>query len=507
MKLKITVIPLIFVSSIFAQNLKITTYPYLHSGLYTQPVLPTEGESIKIIIYADCEGKINTNSIECRVKIYNIRNETIEDKVVLLKVNNKKAGGEFDFPCKRNGIYKVNVILDPENKIKEKNENDNEYELTVAIVKRKLHFAWYRENPEIRWATCITSVPKENIQRLAEHGVVPLYWAFGGMSWRWYDKKKTATQPAIVLKELEEKFYKMYSNPNKSIIGFGIDETGGYSGTFAEKRSIASMKALIRAKEEMPERFFAVWHGGGVREDLARYYRQACDLLLLETYIWRAIPHDLSVDDVYQCIRDRLDPFIRGNDMIVPAYGNRCYTLIALDTSERPDYIDVGEQEQVVRFIRRICPEMRGIAWYNGGYGGYGLKRTKQTDIHHRKVIQNADKLCFEYYIKPCITLMRESLWVGKDENGRWELTLAVSNIGGVDSGKVRVKFFVDNKEIGSGEVGKVSAGNNRIKDRGFVKCKLPELDKGMHRFSAKIVDVEFGTVLDGEIIEQRFID
>ena len=48
-------------------------------------------------------------------------------------------------------------------------------------------------------------------------------------------------------------------------------------------------------------------------------------------------------------ILERMDPLIRSRDMIVPAYGNPCHTLIALDTSTFPENINLGEQEQVIR--------------------------------------------------------------------------------------------------------------------------------------------------------------
>ncbi len=499
MNLKMFVLLLVLTCSCFAQNLAIKTSPYLQSGLYTRPVLPEEGKPVKIVVRAACN-KIKEKSVSARIEIISRDNQQVENKIISLPVTNKIAAGEIDFSSKHNGIYTVKVTLDPENKIKESNENDNVYTLILPIVKRKLNFAWWVENPQVRWATCITTVEQKDVARIKEHGVIPLRWVWGGASWR-YNKKKAATQPAQLLQELEEKFYKIYSSPEKWLRGFGIDETGGYGGAFQEKTSIASMKALVRAKKKMPERFFAVWHSGGVRAELAKHYRNACDLLLLELYPWWYIPHYLGTDDIYQMVRNRLDPFLRGNDMIVST-GHSCYTLIALSTSIHPDYVDLGEQEQMVRFIRRICPEMRGLAWYTGSMM---CKRTKQILEHNSEILRNADRLDFEYYIKPCITLMRESMWITRTKEGNI-LTVAVSNIGGVDSGKVAIKFLCDGKKIGVGQVAKIPAGRNRTEDRVLMKCRLPKLSRGMHKFAAKIVEVEYGTVLDGTIGMDRMI-
>jgi len=191
--------------------------------------------------------------------------------------------------------------------------------------------------------------------------------------------------------------------------------------------------------------------------------------------------------------------------MIVPAYGNCCHTLIALDSSERPDYIDLGEQEQVVRFIRRICPEMRGIAWYNGGYGGYGLKRSPEMGRHHEAILANADRLFFDYYIKPCVTLMRESLWLGKTKDGRWELATALSNIGGMNSKQVTVEFLVDGRVLGTKSAPKVPAGANRLHNRVLLKQPVSP-NRGSHDFEVRITSAPGATVLDPAVQCQRFV-
>ena len=288
--------------------------------------------------------------------------------------------------------------------------------------------------------------------------------------------------------------------------GFGIDECGGYPGTWQYDASIASMKGLIRARRETRQRFFAVWNGGGLRPELAGYYRKAADLLLLETYLWRAMPDELGADDVYQVIVDRIEPTVRSCDMFQPAYGNHCYTLIALDTSERPDRTDLGEQEQVVRFIRRRFPEMRGLAWYNGGYGNkrYGMARGEESDRLHAAVLANADRLCFEYFVKPCVTLMRESLWMKQHADGSVVLTAALSNIGGVDSEEVTVEFLMDGVPVGVQTADCAPAGPNRNENRTLLKMPVTA-PTGSRTFKARIVSAPGATVLDSAVILERY--
>ncbi len=500
------VVPMLATSA-YSADLSIAADPYTTSGLFTDPVIPTENEIVTITVRATVEGESSRNALA---------DLTITDPTaaaqhfsIELAAEEGQATGRMQWKARQNGFYSLKAQLDPADAIAENDETNNSAEITlpVTVPGRKLHFVWYREVTSLRWTTCVASAndPKQRM-RLAERGVIPLHWEYGGMSWSYYDKKKVEEDPAAVLRQFEELFDRKYSGdlPEHSR-GPGIDETGGYPGTFKEQASAASMRSLVRAKRKHPERFFAVWHGGGLRRELAQYCRQGVDLLLLETYVFRAIPQALGTDDIYQMIRDRLDPLIRSTDMIVPAYGNYCYTLIALDSSERPDFIDLGEQEQVVRFIRRVCPEMRGIAWYNGGYGGYGVERTPELDAHHEAVLANADRLFFDYYVKPCVTLMRESLWLGKTKDGRWELTAALSNIGGMDSGEVTVEFLVDSRVVGKKNSPKVPAGGNRLDNRFLLKQPV-SLNRGPHEFKVRITSAPGATILDPAVQCQRFV-
>jgi len=490
-----------------ASDVAITAAPYASGGLFTNPVLPVEKEIVTITVRATVEGGSPDHII---ADLTIVAPDGAEQHYPVALVSEKdQATGSIEWEAGRNGLYTVIAKLAPARAMAEGNETNNTVQIVLPVIvpDKQLHFVWYREVPTMRWTTCVTSAndPTQR-QRLAERGVIPLNWEYGGASWSYYDKEKAEDEPAAVLKELKEVFdSKFMGELAEYSRGKGIDETGGYPGTWKEQASAASMRALVRAKQQHPERFFAVWHGGGLRRELAQYYRQGVDLLLLETYVFRAIPQALSINDIYQMIGDRLHPLIRSADMFSPAYGNYCYTLIALDSSERPDYIDLGEQEQVIRFIRRICPEMCGIAWYNGGYGGYGLEKSPATDSHHEAVLANADQLFFDYYIKPCVTLMRESLWLGKNEEGKDELTAAVSNIGGIDSNEVTVEFRVDGKHIAIKTAPSVPAGPNRTANRVLLKQTL-SLQPGLHEFEARLVEASDATVLDAVARCERMV-
>ena len=497
----------------YAANISLTAEPYLEGGLFTNPVLPVQGRPATITVRAQCEGRIPSR-FPARVTITDSQEQVVADETITLNRHGATAEGAFTWTSEQTGIFRVRAEVNPDRQIEESDYSDNAAEILLPFIVRgrnyTLHFPWYRETPFARWTTVVTSTARgeENFTRLEERGVIPLHWEYGGMSWTYYDRQKAQTHPEQVLAQIEEVFYNKFTQESSSIRGFGIDEVGGYPGSFRLDASIASMRALVDAKREHPRRFFAVWNGGGPRPELAGLVRQGADLFLLETYLWRAIPDELGAEDICAAIEARVSPYIRNTDMFQPAYGNSCYTLIALDTSERPDRTTLGEQEEVVRFIRQRFPEMRGIGWYNGGYGSqhYGLERSEEMDRHHDAVRRNADRLCFKYWIMPCLTFLPHSIWLEQDETGETTVTAALSNIGAVDSGPVSIELLLDGEVVVTRSVDSAPAGANRNQNRVFFTEPL-NIESGHRVIAARIASAPGATVLEGNIALQRYID
>ena len=499
-------------------NYSITAEPYIAGGLFTTPLIPKEDEDITITIRATCAGGAS-QSLSANVTIINDKGAPIHEEEIALQASVPVEGEETpkDAPptaegtvvwrSAKNGLFRVKAALDPKNTIAEDDESDNDATLvlpvTVAGPGRDLHFPWYREVQTTRWCTSITSSQK--CRRLLERGVKPLNWEFGGMSWCYYDKERAKNEPEAVLQEFRELFYGKFAT-DADVYGFGIDEVGGYPGSWKLRASVASLESLVKAKAENPDRYFVVWNAGGLRPEVAALCRDGADVLLLETYLWRALPGELGFQDIYAALDSRIQPHIRATDLFQPIYGNHCYTLFGLDTSERPDRIELGELEQVIRYIRRKFPEMRGVGWYTGGYGEYGLVRTEETDHHHEAVQRKADTLCFEYWIKPCLTLMQESLWLSENDDGSLDLVLAVSNIGGIDASSVEVEFLADGASIGKRRIDCVPAGTGRHDSTVQVRQPCPA-GCGPRHFEAQIVGVSNATVLDPAIELTRFIN
>ncbi len=520
---KVIVVCMMFLTgsiAVAAPNYAISSEPYFTGGLFTDPLIPHAGREITIGVRARCDGGAKQKP-SAQIEVLNAAGETVFKKELRLQPSpvaepdkreknappeTPQAETSVAWTPENNGLFRVRAVIDPGNAVHEADESDNAAELALPVVVAgkggELHFPWYRESPNTRWCTCITS--SEKTKRLLERGVTPLNWSYGGMSWSNYDKEKAKTDPGAVLADIEKAFYERFTD-TADVCGFGIDEVGGYPNTFSLDASVASLKALARAKAEMPSRCFAVWSGGGLRPEVAAYCRKGADLLLIETYLWRALPDELGCQDIYAGLDARIGPFIRSMDMFQPAYGNPCHTLFGLDTSERPDRTDPGELEQVVRYIRQKYPEMRGVAWYNGGYGGYGLKRNAETDKHHESVLRKADDLCFQYWIKPCITLMDRSLWLSEDAQGGKSLVLAVNNLGSIDSGEVVVEFFADGSSLGTQRIDCVPAGTGR--NRCMAQIRQPiGAGGGPHVFKALIASAPGATVLDESVELPRYV-
>jgi hypothetical protein len=486
-----------------APNLSITSEPYLTGGLFTNPLLPQEGQEVTITVRAQSTGTLTADP-QARLVIANRAGEQVAETVLSLSRSEEVAEAAYAWSSDRNGLFTVHVELDPDDALTEENETDNTATMILPVIVkgkgRELHFPWYREYADARWCTCVTSASRDaaDVKRMSERGVTPLSWAPARTA---YNKEEAEKEPERVLAELSESLYRRYSSPDNAY-GCGIDEVGGYPGTFSLRASVAAMEALVQARTDHPGKFYAVWNCGGPRPELAAVCRRAADLYLLETYLWRALPDELGAIDIYEQIVCRVEPFMAATDMFQPAYGNHCYTLVALDNTERPDRTDLGELENVIRFIRRRFPEMRGIGWYNGS------TRMEETEANLQKmesVKATSDWLCFEYWVKPCVTFTQESLWTFRVRSGATGLAAAVNNIGGIDSGEVLVEFFADGRSVGTKAVDSVPAGAGRFESLVVMKHQA-SVGAGPHTFEARIVSAEHATVLDPVVRTDRFV-
>ena len=510
---RIALLVVLFAISMFAQvhgtDLVVKTDGYSTAGLFTKPLLPHEDEDVTITVrVGNVEGL--TGPLKVLLEIVGPDQTVAAKTELVLPIKETVAESSFIWRAGKNGLYRVAVLIDPENKIEEVSETNNSAELVLPVLKKGivLHLPWQHEMPWIRWATCIGSANSaEQRVRLNERGIMGLHWEYAGASWNYYEKKREESDRKALLKEIEQTFYSKFSAPN-DLAGYGMDETicePSPDGIKCQK-SIASMKGLLRARSGVPGRFYLVWHAGTIHEEIAQFFRDAADLVALEKYVFRNIAKR-GMDYAYKVIDHEVENLRTLGNLIEPKQGQICHTVIAFDTSERPDLVGPGEMEQVVRYLRQVCPEMHGVGWYNGGYGSYLLKQkdlTPVTDYRHEQAVRTADRLSFDYFIKPCITLDPRSLKLDTAlDTNQNVLSVTVRNIGGMDSGSVVVSFRLDDEEVAKQTIKKVPASHDRSKNRVVLRQAM-EAASDTKKIEAVIVSCPGSTILNARVGNQQ---
>jgi hypothetical protein len=167
---------------------------------------------------------------------------------------------------------------------------------------------------------------------------------------------------------------------NQGYVGIAIDEIGHISPEVDAKAA----RALVTLKRTHPNLFVAVWHAGGLTDELLKGYRDGADLILLETY---GVPFEMQ----------RYKRWIEERISTVRKAGIIHKTVIAIginDAASQKEWQKVGQWvnseltlRQLLTFIRQIAPDMPGIAFF--------APRASQ------KMLTIADKLAGEIFGKP----------------------------------------------------------------------------------------------------------
>lgn len=476
-----------------AVELSLRAMPYSVGGLFTDPLIPAEGDVVTITVRATVEGESNGPFLvlaDLTLRSADGRTRRSERLQLLPEKDRWKEGsdpnvgpsairtvaGSFRWIPRRNGLYTVRAVLDPENRLSKKERGNHEatLELPVVVPGRRPYFPWFGERDHLRWANLWGGGFKaEHLARWRERGVRPLAWKWGA---------NLPGQPT------EDDFYRMYLEMGECP-GIAIDECGYYPTPAAVERFAVCLRGLARAKKENPDRFFMMWHCGAFYPEQAALYREACDLIVLESYVFYYAPQGLGTDNIYDFLDMKMEP-ARQVDLLGPT-GPQVITSVDL----HPQSFHRGELENVIRHLRRRWPEMRGF----GIFGG--LIPEKATPEQQARAIadeQFVDQLCYQYFVPPVLTFLPGSLWVSRPEDGARRLEASVSNLGGMDSGPVKVGFYVDGERFGEVAVPAVPAGNGRLDNRVLVSVPIPP--PGRHELRARIETAEGCTLLDREI-------
>ena len=259
---------------------------------------------------------------------------------------------------------------------------------TVYVLSRELQFIWYGVPEAAQWATMLTTVSQPNeIERWRRRGVVALGWS-GGISYRNnYDAKGFA----------EYWTRRLESHP----VGIAVDEFGNVYG---KPSDLKMASGLLRAHRAVPDKMIVIWQAGMPPPEVADAYRIAADWIIPECYM--------------NYFGDRFSHFdarirrLREFGLIHKSVMGLCCTSDKIGTTAE------GLARQV-RYVRRKAPEMPGLGFYKAYGTGAAL-------------VSVADRLCYEYFIKP--TILAEPC-------GRAHGRILVRNIGAQPASDVEVVF------------------------------------------------------------------
>ena len=469
---------LLLQSCVGATDLSLPAQPYGMGGLFTRPLIPVEKDTVTITIRAQLQGDPGSD-VQAQVDITapdgRVRQFTVE-----LALSEGTAQGRLQWKAWLNGLYQVRAQLDPANQVAETDESNNEAQLLlpVVIAGRKPHFPWFGQKDYLRWATIWGGgYNKEMVEHWQERGVMPLRWKYGNN----YPKPMG-----------EDGFRRMYSDFGGTE-GLAVDECGYYPNTLAGDPKVSKfvdcVRGLARAKADNPDKFFLMWHCGTFYPQQAALYRKACDLVVLESYVSYFAPKGLYTENAYNFLDMKMLP-ARQVDMLNPT-GQGPQVITSIDL--RPENFNRGQVESIVRHLRRRWPEMRGF----GIFGG--LIPKDATDEQRTRAIadeQFVDRLCYEYFVLPVVTILPGNVWVARTDEGGYLVQAAVSNIGAMDSGPIEVQLHADGELLKAVAVGEVPAGDSLLENRVVVSARWQPAS-GEHRLSAHISTAQGATVLD----------
>ena len=462
-------------------ELSIQTEPYFESGLFYRPLISEEGTEVTFTVRADVEGQL-AGPPAASFRLFAPDGTAVVSEMLSLAVGGGTAEAEVHWQAETNGLYRAEVRLDPGREIAQENRDDDEASLDVPVVVkgRRLFFPWFAERSFLRWANVWAGgIKRENVERWRERGVLSLAHKHGD---------------SLPIQENDpEAWYKEYVDA-EGCPGIAINEWGYYPQPRRIARYEAGMAGLAKARKEKPDQFVLLWHPGAPYPEQLGLYHLSVDLAVLESYVFYFGPRDLKTEQIYDTLDMKMQP-VRQLDAFAPTYDSPATIITSVDIV-RPQF-DRGEIEQVVRHLRRKWPEMRGFGIFDGLMTG-GEKTP--ADYADEKFI---DQLCYEYFVAPVVTFLPQSVWVSREDDGAY-LTAAVSNIGGIDSGEVRVTFTDNGRRVGEDSVLSVPAGNSRLTNRAFVK--VPWRPKpGAHVIEARIEEAGGTKVLDSSVTTDYF--
>jgi hypothetical protein len=454
-----------------ATDLSVSSEPYFTSGLFTDPLIARVGDTVTVTVRATVEGAIS-QPVAVRLTVTSPEGLS-QDHLLQLTTEGATAAGSVRFATPRSGEYLLQAQLDPAGAIAETNEANNSASLVLPVVVpgRLPQFAWWYEHTNLRWMSLLAGgMEEKDIPQWAERGVKALAWRYGN------------NYPNDADQDTYRQMYSGFSGRP----GIAVDECGYYPDDLPKVRQFEDcLLGMAQAKRGNPDKVFFVWHAGELHPAQTVLYRDAIDLLALETYVF----HYCRTDSIYKLIDRRMAAADAAGLLNASGRGPQAFATLDLYAGG----FDRGRLEAVVRHVRRTWPEMR-----NFGYFGI-LKTGKQTEQQAARADADerfADQLCYDYFVRGVVTLAPASVTASSPLRGRQSIQAVVSNIGGMDSGPVLVGLYADDRLIATRRFEHVPAADSAAASQVVASAQWRPAG-GAPKYAARILAAKGCTVLD----------
>lgn len=454
--------------------------------LLTAPPLPCEGQSFRIV----CRTETGEPGEEVAFALTAPDGSTVGAWSRPLEARDGALEASLELRVPRNGLYRARIEL---------GGRVREEIVPVLSPKREVNLIYYGLDARLlreeylRWVTLVTACDEATARELRRRGAVALEWNWGGNLLGEKRKQRGPEGPPVTPEEAYDLGRSIYVEGAPACVakgfdGFGLDEFGECPGSGTYEATLAFVRGMIDARPELPEDFRLVaWHAGAIGPELTGLHKRAADFLLLESYLLDIVPRALGTELSAKDLEGRLGD-ARSADMFTAPYGDPCRVL---PTVEVMDGIPLGQYEEFLRMVRTEFPEVRGIGFFN-----------VLTEPHWEDY-RTLDRLCFDYYIRPVVTLQPGALVHDRLESGK--VIASVSNIGAIDSGPVTLRLLVDGVEVDRATLDSVPAGYSRMDNRASASFAWSPPSRATYRLRAEIVDVADATVLEPAIEVSRY--
>lgn len=146
------------------------------------------------------------------------------------------------------------------------------------------------------------------------------------------------------------------------------------------------------------------------------------------------------------------------------------------------------------------------------GFGIFGgLMPKDATDEQRRRAIadeQFVDGLYFRYFVPPVVTILPGNVWVTRDGLDReHRVEAAISNIGGMDAGRIRVRVSADGRRLKTVTLDRVPAGDSLLENRVVASALWRRPRPGNHVLEACIESAPGCTVVDARGESEYFVE